>query len=158
MQPVGRRMIVCVYENNRLEGSFLSKHKQFYSYILRVNGSIPKVTEGGSDNNSLPKTFFLSELSRYEPLHEKYAQAKENMHSYREMGGIDDADAAILYGLQMQIQKGNCNSECPGVIQALAVVKWHAWKSCEDMSSSEAMVCFVDEAQRICETSAKKTR
>ena len=129
----------------------MSSYMQFYSYRFFVDNVEAHTTTHGYDENGENQRLSTSELSKYEPLHVKYEQAEIKMISYEETSRISDTDIAILYGLRKQIQDGNCNSQCPSIVQAAAVAGWYAWRSCEQISTSDAILCFVDEVERICE-------
>ena len=93
----------------------------------------------------------IDEISKYEPLREKYEQAEQRYHNFLADNIVKSPGSAILYGLQKQIQIGDCETERPSSMQgSSATGQWCAWKSCCSMSEEEAMMCYIDEVARIC--------
>lgn len=57
-----------------------------------------------------------------------------------------------FYGYYKQAVNGPCNDIKPSFWEVVKRAKWEAWHKLGDMSSHEAMQCYVEELKKIIET------
>ena len=56
-----------------------------------------------------------------------------------------------LYGYYKQATVGDCNTDCPGMLDMKGRAKWNKWNELKGMSKEEAEAKYIETAKKVME-------